>query len=65
MLPSCHYARTRTFCTAVPWNSPGTAVPGIWRLAAATLLKAAIAVRPRPAIGSCAGLEKPGVELGP
>jgi len=46
---------------------PGTvtAVPGLWRLAAAIFLKTAIAVRPRLAIGSRAGLEKPGVELGP
>jgi len=41
------------------------AVSGLWRLAAATFLKAAIPVRPRPAIGSCAGPKKPGVELSP
>jgi len=41
------------------------AVSGLWRLAAATFLKAAIPARPRPAIGSCGGPKKPGVELGP
>jgi hypothetical protein len=65
VLLSCQYARTRTFCNPVSLTSTGTAVPGLWRLAAATFLKTAFPVRPRPAIGSCAGLKKLGVELNP
>ena len=63
MLVSCQYARSRTFCNPVSLNSLGTAVPGLWRLAAATLLKTAIAVRPGSEIGSYTGLKKLGVEL--
>ena len=65
MLLSCQYARTRTFCNPVSLNSTGTAVPVLWRLAAATFLKTAIPVRPRPTIDSCTGLKKLGVELNP
>jgi len=48
MLLSCQYARTRTLGNPVSLNSPGTAVPVLRRLAAATFLKTAIPVRPRP-----------------
>jgi hypothetical protein len=65
MLLSCQHARTRTFCNLVSLTSTGTAVPGLWRLAAATSLKTAIQVRPRRAMDSCTGLEKLGVELNP
>ena len=46
-------------------NSTGTAVPGLWRLAAAAFLKTAIPVRPRRAIDSCPGLKKLGLEFNP
>jgi hypothetical protein len=65
MLLCCQYARTRTFCNPVSLTSPGTAVPGMWRLAAATFLKTAIPVRPRPAIGSCTERKKLAVEFNP
>src|SRR5204863_6607742 len=65
MLLSCQHARTRTLGNPVSLNSPGTAVPGLRRLAAATFLKTAIPVRPRPAIDSCTGLTKLDVELDP
>jgi hypothetical protein len=65
MLLSCQYARTRTLGNPVSLNSPGIAVPGRMRLAAAPFLKTAMPVRLRMAIDSCTGLTKLGVELDP